>query len=267
MPNWVKNRLTVEGENAEKVLASLLVEDKEEKNGLRFDFNKILPMPKELDIIAGSLTNRCAALYLMSINPYIEYYEGDKAGEKEFLEIIQKVRGSGSLILSDFNLSIEDIQTYEKSVFSHEENGQKFDKEKALAYGKQAVDNILKYDAMTWYEWCNREWDTKWNACDTQVIDDTTVEFSTAWSDVRDLICTLSEKYPDNNFHYEYCEEQPGYYCGVIDIQEGVMSIGDYIGNSKEAYEMYFDFWGGREDFRYNEKAGTYEYIEDEAEM
>ena len=32
------------------------------------------------------------------------------------------------------------------------------------ALGKQAYENIQKYDSPTWYEWCNKHWGTKWNA-------------------------------------------------------------------------------------------------------
>lgn len=268
MPNWVANRLIIEGEGAEELLRALLVEDKEASDGVQFDFNKILPMPKELNIISGTITNRCAALYLMSINPNIEHYGGEKVGEKEYFEIVQKVISSDSYILSELNLFIKDIEEYEKLVFSYEEGGKKFDKEKALSYGKQAVDNILKYNAMTWYSWCSsdKNWGTKWNACET-MVEGNSVRFNTAWSDIRGLIRKLSEQFPKNSFVYEYCEEQPGYYCGVIHYKNGNMNGGDIAQFGKDAYKMYFDFWGGEEDYRFDEASQTYEYIEEELEM
>lgn len=53
MPNWCMNRLTING-NKEKVASffDLIKGDSPDENGniLLFDFNKILPMPKELEI-------------------------------------------------------------------------------------------------------------------------------------------------------------------------------------------------------------------------
>lgn len=266
MPNWVANKLTIEGENSEEVLNSLLSEDKEEKGKLYFDFNKIIPMPEELNIISGTITDQCMALYLTSINPNIYYYGKDKVRADEYLKITQKICKDNTFNPINFMLPVEKIGEYEKLVFSHEEEGQKFDREKALAYGKQAVDNVMKYDATSWYEWQIKEWNCKWGACNS-IIDGTNIWFDTAWSDVRFLIGKLSLKHSKNNFIYEYCEEQPGYYCGIIHIQNGHLKGGDLAEYSKGAYEMFFDFWGGEDDYIFDEKTGTYNFIENENEM
>ena len=54
------------------------------------------------------------------------------------------------------------------------------------ALGKQAYENIQQYGSPTWYEWCNKNWGTKWNAysCVELGKDDDTLEFFTAWRDV-----------------------------------------------------------------------------------
>jgi len=44
MANYVKNRLTIQGKNAEKIMQSLVTVSPE-TNKFYFDFNKIVPMP------------------------------------------------------------------------------------------------------------------------------------------------------------------------------------------------------------------------------
>ena len=66
MPNWVANYLTIDGKDAEKVLQKYLIKDKE-SNEYKFDFNRILPMPKEVEIISGSITDNCVAVYLSTL--------------------------------------------------------------------------------------------------------------------------------------------------------------------------------------------------------
>ena len=36
---------------------------------------------------------------------------------------------------------------------------------------------------------------------------------------------------------------------------------------SKESYDLYFSLWGGEDEYKYNAKKGTYEYIEEQEEM
>lgn len=64
MPNWVSNHLTIYGENAVEVLRSLLVKSEDNDCGYELDFNKIIPMPEELNIESGSVTRDCAKLYV-----------------------------------------------------------------------------------------------------------------------------------------------------------------------------------------------------------
>ena len=66
MPNWVCNRLRVSGPNANKILKGLLT--KSDAEGIRFDFNKILPMPEDLKIISGSTTDKCFEVYLSTLS-------------------------------------------------------------------------------------------------------------------------------------------------------------------------------------------------------
>ena len=59
---------------------------------VNFDFNKIIPMPKELEIISGSLTDRAIEVYLTSINPQVEYYGEQKVSQEEFDKLLKKFK-------------------------------------------------------------------------------------------------------------------------------------------------------------------------------
>lgn len=74
MPNWVQSKLTIIGKDADKIMKSLLVEDKENYCGYRFDFNKIKPMPKSLMIESSTITDKCVRYYLTKLSK-LEYAE------------------------------------------------------------------------------------------------------------------------------------------------------------------------------------------------
>jgi len=269
MPNWVSNKLVISGENSEEIVKSLLTKD-DEGDELNFDFNKIIPMPDELHIISGTVTDRAVALYLTSINPSVRYYGKvtDKMILGRYLELLEKLKAKGkNLNAFDIMTPAEKIAEYEKSVVGEDENfnaGKTV--EEAITYGKRAVDNIIKYGHMNWYDWSVANWGTKWNASSTNITG-STIEFETAWSDVSDLMCKLSEKYPDNTFYYDFAEEQAGFYAGEFTYENGEEVAGGYFDEgSKEAYEKYFELWGGEEDYKYDKRTKTYKYIENEAE-
>ncbi len=271
MPNWVANYLTIDGKNADKVLQNYLIKDKE-SNEYKFDFNRILPMPEALDIISGSVTDNCIAVYLNSLSRqeveekikliynnalFPQLIKGNRylKSPTEIDKIVKDLAGA----VGNWNESNEPIFKTKKDI---------------VDYGKQAIDNIIKYGAMDWYDWSIKNWGTKWNACDTTYNEKSPNEiwFNTAWNDVRKLIKEMSKKHPDNTFYYTYSEEQMGYYDGKATIKNGeILEDIQYADSSKEAYENSFFMWGGEDEFRFNDKTGTYEYIEsedyDDAEM
>lgn len=268
MPNWVKNRLTIEGENSEAVLNELITVNEDGER--TFDFNKIIPMPESLQIISGTVTDKCVALYLTAANPNAEYYgsASDKLTYAEYGSVLEKLKASGRRLNGlEIMLPVETIAEYEKVAIGDSPD---FDagqtREEAIAYGKRAVDNVLQHGYMNWYDWSVANWGTKWNACDCW-FDGSTIEFDTAWSDVSDLMCKLSEKYPNNYFYYDFAEEQAGLYAGSYTFEDGgEIGGGQFDEYSKEAYEKYFEFWSGEDSFKFNKRTKTYEYIEDETE-
>lgn len=275
MPNWVINHLTIHGENAVEVLRSLLKEkeyEDDKRYAYDFDFNKIIPMPESLQIESGSSTDSCVEMYLTSINPFVDYYGENKVVIDEFSKICHAVQATKIYGSYNDKLPIEEIRAREKKVYFCDEQNEylTLTKEEILARGKHAVDNVLTYGAMDWYDWSCTHWGTKWNACNSQIPDMEVAEiyFDTAWSPVPRVMLALSEQHPECVFDYEYAEEQAGYFAGSLTFQAGDITQSErYEEYSKDCYEMYFKLWGGEDEFKFDEKTGTYEYIENEEEM
>lgn len=258
MPNWVCNHLTIYGENAVEVMRSLLTENEESECGYDLDFNKLIPMPEELNIVCGTITTNCAKLYVNAMledcDAYIKYAGlFAKAFERDFI-----------LTESEQAQLMQDALRYtdypdKKLLFSN--------KAEVYAYGKRALDNYEKYGAKDWYDWCCDNWGTKWNACHTQIndLEKADIYFNTAGSQATQIIKALSEKYPDHKFEYEYAEERAGGYAGFYNYENGIaVSYADYAEGCKEAYQMYFALWGQEDEYKFNPNTGTYEPIDGE---
>lgn len=127
MPNYVKNVLAFDG--GQDQVGRLFSAIKGE-NGL-MDFNKLIPMPPELEIEAGSRTD---------------------AGLKEYMGFAANAGAR------------TDLET--QYLTAHPE----IDREE-WGLGKQAYQNIQKYGCPTWYEWRIQNWGTKWNASSAEIAE------------------------------------------------------------------------------------------------
>lgn len=197
MPNWCFNHLTIEkgkdgkGEEVEKIIASVL--SKNEKEEVFFDFNKIIPMPKSLEVVSGSETT-FALRYLL--------YTREDLSQEEREKVLS--------CLSPYEvreIKEETQETINELINKHYNTETKL--QELIKYGETLFDNIMLYDCPTWYEWCIKNWGTKWNACDSWVEDDI-IHFDTAWSPPIPVLIALSKKYPNNEFYLEFedeCEE------------------------------------------------------------
>lgn len=118
MPNHISNRLYVSG-SAERVteIISFLIKTNEVTKEEYFDFNSIIPMPKELEVESSS---------------------GGDLGMGELL-----YRGTRSYEYDSFHSEWE-------RVMAKSPEARKSD---ALALGRQYLLNIANYGAKCWYEW------------------------------------------------------------------------------------------------------------------
>ena len=123
MPNHVTNVVTFSGKDAHKVLMNFINKEGE------FDFNKIAPVPKELNIEDNSLTDNIARL----------------------------LRGLKPLYIKNLPDDTNEALNYLKNKMGNEYP-------KHLNNAKQYNTNIEKYGFKTWYDAKISMWGTKWNA-------------------------------------------------------------------------------------------------------
>ena len=223
MPNWIKNRVIAKDF---EVLKKCLLNDKGE-----VDFNILKPMPEELNITSGGTSfvppNRNSWSFGREIKDYdlilgeLEKKYNKKLSQDEFIE---RVNEDDSLIgIISQNLKTEDettITNYSKGFY-----------------------NWKKYGYVDWYNWSISTWGTKWNACETEVYEESgVIEFQTAWSKPHGIFLEIAKHTP---IRVEYADEDLGSNCGIVDFfknkqgsQPGFVYIED------ESIELAYDCWG-----------------------
>lgn len=263
MPNWVRNHLTIHGERALEVLKGLLTESEEEKGKMEFDFNKIKPMPEELNLPASRVAQKSAKLFLNSMEEYSkEYIKYVKLYKQAYNGASFMLIGDEAKMLMKEVMSCHDFKAEDDSLLFK-------NTDEVLYMGKRVLDNFAQYGAVDWYEWRCQNWGTKWNASYTEIPDEETAEvyFDTAWRPVRKLMQQLSEQTPNCKFNYEYAEEQVAFMTGSFEYEEGVEKGETYKDYSKIAFETFFRLWGCDDEFTYDEETETYKPIESGSEM
>lgn len=220
MPNWVQNSISLYGEekDIEKVLSLVKSEEYE------FDFNKIMPMPKELNIQSSSV-NELAIICYLSNKLTIPFEKLDK----HYLQYVTN--------MFDNNWA---RTLYEERLPDRKEN---FDELYEL--GKICCENIKKYGHIDWYGWCRDNWGTKWNASEVY-IDNNVITFQTAWcvpDPIFEAFAYICDRY-NVTFEGEYADENMGYNSGCISSECGIT---EYEDDSHEALKAYLELWGDNE--------------------
>lgn len=206
MPNWTYNRIKCKKSIGDKILTIT-------ENGYSFDFNKLIPMPDDLKLDAGSIEGDSIACYYLSLND----------DEKNKLMKLLKSK-EASYCHNYWNKYKDDIKKLENNPKRLNKkinnfNGLfDFDKEKQFTsineLGKQYVENIKKYNFPQWYDWCVKNWGTKWNVEEDvdivydKNIDEYDISFQTAWSVPTGIVKRYSELCEDDEeFYWEYEDE------------------------------------------------------------
>ena len=94
---------------------------------------------------------------------------------------------------------------------------------------KAEKEMIQKHGAKNWYDWCIKNWGTKWDRSEYEVVSDEwkdgsiEVLFSTAWSPPAEILKLISTKYGVKIIdHYE----EEGYNsAGHIEFKNGQMGV------------------------------------------
>lgn len=218
MPNNITNQITFGSDSTALAAFQQMLHDmRMEGQPLgSFDFNKLLPMPKELDVEAGTRTDQGLKL-VREYHHALADLEQQKPvlAPKDYAAALRQCKG-----------------LYRKKRMADPET---------WALGERAYSNIQRFGSPTWYEWCNLNWGTKWNAYQPRPLreDDHTMVFFTAWDSVPKIVTLLSRKYPEQTITYRWADENIGYNVGEMTMKGGeVIDINVPEGGSREAYEM-----------------------------
>lgn len=222
MPNHITNLITFGSDRDSLSAFQQMVHDmREDGEPLgSFDFNKLIPMPRELNIEEGTRTENGLKLY--------QGFARERAAiTKSNMSPARKEAALAALDRAWRPRRTQDPMTWK--------------------LGEQAYNNLQKYGHTSWYSWCIQNWGTKWNSyqsCPLQDNDDT-MSFLTAWAAVPDIMKKLSEKYPEQTITYRWADEEAGYNVGEIILKGGEI-IEDHTPEpgSRAAYEMSSDIMG-----------------------
>lgn len=237
MPNWTTNQVKMKG-IADK---SFYTED--DHGTTQIDFQKIIPMPDDLNINSGSSNTLDIRLAMKTVVDYLNsssYIIGIKLPEVD--EYLSKYKGND-------NQAVSKIHT-------------KHDMEEHVKQGLQCIQNIINHGHPTWYEWRNQNWGVKWNASDTVILDDDTIEFNTPWYYPEPIFKEISRQNPCDLLQVDYTLE------GDIGLGHLGYLDGD---NIEDVYERLYDLPTVQERIDFIEKfdkvtgwglANSYDYDE-----
>ena len=205
MPNWTYNRIKCKKEIGDKLLT---IKD----DNYSLDFNKLIPMPEDLKLDAGSMEGDSISCYYLSLN------------DDEKYKLMKLLKSKEIFFHHDYwNKYKKNIKYFENNPDKLKDNKDNFnglmdfDDEKhfdSLAeLGKQYIENIKKYGYPQWYDWCIENWGTKWNVEDDVDVnydkntDEYDITFDTAWSVPSGIVEKFSEFCNDEEFYWEYEDE------------------------------------------------------------
>lgn len=225
MPNHVRNVIKMEGITKLPLFAG-------EGAERRFDFNKLTPMPETLDVPEGSITDE-AIIYYLTEKCTIPLNSVSESGKKVIAAKIHNSFHKGNWAQEVFN-----------SVLDQDARNSEREKEEFYEQGRKYVENYLKYGCTSWFDWCWKNWGTKWNSYDNEIEDEDTIRFSTAWSAPEPIIDKLAEMYPEKVIEHWWADEDSGCNTGYKEYVDGIIAGGYYDDESNEAYENYAYCWG-----------------------
>lgn len=195
MPNWVFNDLDVDDK---EVITKYI--SKNEEGYEYLDFNKIIPMPEDLEDTSG-----CDDAY--SIIIYLTRNLSAKT-TKEMRERFREACGNPFMkgCFDQYREAIEENINSDNVYYTDEKRAEMYE------CGKKALSNYEKYGAMDWYYWRINNWGVKWNASSCQFSDDyKSVYFETPWGIPEKVLIEMSKQNPKYPIKI-YSEEETGWW-------------------------------------------------------
>ena len=214
---------------SDKLIKKYLVNE----NG-KVDFNILIPMPEELDIICGSGS--------IPTSKGVKYAsDSTKAEEKEnepiYNTLKKALEESGAATQQEFvNYCLQDNNIFNSIV---DINGfSKLYKDEVTTY-LQGFYNLEKYGYKDWYDFRIDKWGCKWNADNTDIYE-SVISFETPWGSPDGIFIELSKHVP---IRVMSCDEF-GNFGDIIDYIDGEATtvledsdaVYDYMFNNDELY-------------------------------
>jgi len=189
MPNWTENSVEITGSKED--IAAL-----KKWAGQDFDFNRMIPCPKELDAATNGLTaSHVGVVINEKTGVFHRAYSGH--GKKDANEAIG--------LIKTCNAAMAINNGYKPcKVCMVNPNQKSMEYDKPLEEGAALVK---KYGYDNWYDWKRNEWGTKWNCCEIKANWKQTfvgMFFLTAWSPPEPIYDAIVKKFPNLQMTWHY---------------------------------------------------------------
>jgi len=202
MPNWCENDLWISGPDVDVILEFVKTKGKELDKTYLFDFNEILPMPKELEDTAESSFDNLGMFAL-----------GGPDVENSFSWVLRDEK-----IIALGIKTLDELREHYRKTFPQ-----------TLERGAISLRAYQATGFTSWYHWCNANWGTKWNSANAQVRRQKSAllfKFDTAWSPPLPVIAALAARFPKHKFTHKYYECGGGFQGRVV-YMKGVVKEQD----------------------------------------
>lgn len=214
MPNYVKNCLKIGGQ--EKDIIEVLNRICDPEKGLgTIDFERIIPMPEELDVD----NDECSMEFAIKCALFDDM-DTLKLDYPDF-------RGK--------RLREQLIGVSRDTITKWSEIGWKY------------IDNRRKYGFYDWYGWRIANWGTKWNAWECQLEwddgDTQAISFYTAWSAPNPVIKKLAEMFPNVTMEHSWSDEGILGNCGIHRYSDGKLIFSQDTQDEEVQKQIFQDIW------------------------
>lgn len=222
MPNWTYNILSTK--NANEDTRKKFHESITDKNsdGKEFiTYNKLIPMPDEIrNTISGSVVFLGNFMLLGTSNINANNIETIKENRLKEVIVFDSSKIDDNYIKTVYELSdLYFVDNLDKKTVTYQElvdwiinkdttnylyKSFVDSAKEALLESNKQISNTIKYGVPDWYAWSNKHWGVKWDASNSEVIDNNgeiSYRFDSPWGCPEGFFEALSATFPEVQFH------------------------------------------------------------------